>query len=206
MWENLTKDPLIRMMLVVFIGILAFGIFFNLLTGSNGMAGYAGGMGGGEHMGNMGGYGYSFGNMIGGLLMLLINILVIVLVIAVVAGIVVWAKNTFGKVSMPTYVKTMSNDPFIRTITIITAAVIGLMLVMALFNGFASPGYMGMGSFGVSGILVLLIKLLTFVLTISLVVAAFIYIREQYDKKGTGYGENDVKEPYNSDINRTGDK
>lgn len=220
MWENLTKDPLIRMMLVVFIGILTFGIFFNLLIGNNGMTGYAGSMGGGEHtgnMGSMGGSGYPFGNMIGGLLMLLINILVIVLVISVVAGIVIWAKNTFYKGNMPPFAQTMRNDPFIRTISIITAAVIGLMLVMALFNGFASPGYIGMGgTFGVSSILVLLIKLLIFVLTISLLVAAFIYIREQYDRKGTGYGENDMnlggttttadKEPYNSDINRTGDK
>ncbi len=194
MWENILKDPFMKVILVVFIGILAFGILFSLVGGNTymgGMSNYNGAMSGGGHMGLASGF--NFGGIITGLLMLLINILILVLVIAVVAGIIVWVKNNMLAGNNAKLAQMFNNDPVLRTAIIITAAVVGLVLIFALLNGFmgngmiGQPGYgmhsPGYGvSFGITGLIMSLIRVLMFILVVSLIIAAIVYIRDQYNK------------------------
>ena len=184
------NDPILRTILVVFIGVLAFGLLFNLFTGGGTTMG-------GEHMGNMGtagGYGYSFGGLIGGLLLLLVKLLMVVLVVAVVVGIIVWIKNNFFQNTNSQFMQSINKDPILKTISVVTLVIIGIVLLFALFGSFSQygMGYGGqMGGYGynsgfnstnsIAGLLALLVKVLMFVLVISLILAVAAYLKKQYD-------------------------
>lgn len=182
------NDLLLRTVLAVFIGVLAFCLLFNLFTGGGNTMG-------GEHMGNMGtagGYGYSFGGLFGGLLLLLVKLLMVVLVVAVVIGIFIWIKKNFFQNANSKFIQSINNDPILKTISVVTLAIIGIVLLLALFNGFGQTG-MGYGgqmggygygfnaSYGIAGILTILIKVLSFVLVVSLILAIAAYIKKQVD-------------------------
>ncbi|MFZ5353708.1 MAG: hypothetical protein ACOZCL_13440 [Bacillota bacterium] len=158
------------------------------MFGMNGGYGY---MNTGGHMGNAGGFNY--GSLINGLLMLLVNIIILVLVIAVIAGIIVWVRNNMLTMNNSKVMQTFTNDPVIRVAIIITTAVIGFVLLFALLNNFMGTGmggFSGYGmhnnginmSFGVTGLIMALVRVLMFLLVVSLVIAAMIYIRDQYNK------------------------
>lgn len=182
------NNPLLRTLLVVVIGILAFGLLFNSFTGGEEAMG-------GEHMGNTGnmamngGYGNSLGGLVGVLLALLVKILMIVLVVAIVVGIIVWIRNTFFQNTNSKFVQSIKNDPLLKTISVVTLAIIGIVFIFALLGSFSQSG-MGYGSnignfnFGVSiaGLLTLLAKVLMFVLVVSLILATATYLKKQYDQ------------------------
>ncbi|MCX8131820.1 MAG: hypothetical protein N3I35_17205 [Clostridia bacterium] len=150
-----------------------------------------------DHMGGMAGtgYGYSIDTLLGGFLMLLIKLLLAVLIIAVVVGIVMWIKNIFLKDSTggTQFFQSIKNDPVLKTISIITIAVLGIILLFALLGSFGGVGVRyGMEShvgryggfspvFSVAGLLSLLIRVLTFILVISLILALLGYLKKQYD-------------------------
>lgn len=181
------NDSILRTILVVFIGILAFCLLFNLFTGGGTT------MDGG-HMGNMGASGgLSFGGLIGGLLLLLVKILMIVLVVAVLIGIFVWIKNNFFQNSSSSqFLQSINKDPILKTVSIVTVVIIGIVLLFALFNSFSQSG-MGFGGqmganiigfnpmYSIAGLLTLLSKVLMFILVVSLIMAAVAYIKKQYD-------------------------
>lgn len=147
-------------------------------------------------MGNMGSAGgnISFGGLIGGLLVLLVKLLLVVLVIAVVVGIFVWIKNNFFQNKNSQFMQSISKDPILKTISVVTLVIIGIVLLFALFNNFGQSGmvyggYMGSNSFSfgfnptysIAGLLTLLAKVLMFVLVVSLILALVAYLKKQYD-------------------------
>lgn len=183
------NNPLLRTLLVVFIGMIAFELLFNSFTGGTET------MGGGEEMGNMGmngGYGSSLGGLITGLLALLVKILMIVLVIAVIVGIIVWIRNSFFQNTNSKFVQSMKNDPILKTISVVTLTIIGIILIFALIGNFTqtSNGYGMHFSYGtgysasssLAGLLTLLTKVLMFVLVVSLILGVASYLKNQYDQ------------------------
>lgn len=177
------RDPLIRAMIVIIVGTIAFGLLFSLFNG-------------GGNMDNMGGSGYSSLSVsLGGLLVLLVKLLLVVLVIAVVVGVVIWIKNSFFKNSSSKFIQSISNDPILKTVSLVILGIIGLVILMAVLGSFTNTG-MGYGynggsmyggaaglatSLNIAGIMSLLIKVLSFVLVISLILALAAYIKKQFD-------------------------
>ncbi|MFZ5986449.1 MAG: hypothetical protein ACOYWZ_04895 [Bacillota bacterium] len=153
-----------------------------------------------DHMGNMSGmsgYGTSLDTFLGGLLILLVKLLMVALVIAVIIGIGVWIKNTFFKnANTSELLRAVNNDPILKTVSVITIAVIGVIFLLALLGSITGPGFGWGGSFGghsgmiggfstqlsIAGLLNLLMKVLTFVLVASLIMALAAYIKKQIDQ------------------------
>ncbi len=187
MWENLKNDPFFRVVMVAVIGILAFGLLFNLFSGQGGFLGFggypSGGMMAGEgHMGSGSGYGLTYGSLISWLLALLIKLLIFILVVAVVLGIFTWFRSFIAKDSNAPWLQSIKSDPFLRTISVITLAILGLVLVSGIFGsvtGYGMGGYNPM--YGIAGLLAALIRLLSYILVISLIVAAVMYTKKQYE-------------------------
>ena len=186
MTKGYMGDPLVRIMLVIILGTIALGLLFSMLTGGGTM----------DHMGGMGGYGYggSLDTFLGGLLILLVKLLLVVLVIAVVVGIAAWIWNTFFKNTNLQFVQAIKNDPVLKTISTVTLAIIGIVLLFALLGSLTGAGagvssgihgYGAMGGFNpalsIAGLLNLLIKVLSFVLVISLILALLAFLKKQYD-------------------------
>ena len=152
------------------------------------------------NMGSMNGYGYSGYSLNGFLLsslVLLVKLLIVVLVIAVIVGIDMWVKNNFFRNYDAQIFSAIKNDPIIKTVTVITLAVLGLILLICLISNFTNQG-MGYGIYGgqmggyvsifsIYWILALLIKALSFVLVVSLICALAAYVKKQYD---AGYFKN----------------
>jgi len=188
--DELKNNPVIRVLLIVIVGTIAFGLLFNLLTGGGNMDHMGG-------MGSMGSYGTSIDTFLGGLLILLVKLLMVVLVIAVIIGIGIWIKNTFFKnANTGQFLQTINNDPILKTVSVITIAVIGVILLLALLGSLTGSGF-GMGggigghggmaggfsaTLSIAGLLSLLIKVLSFVLVVSLILALAAYIKKQYDQ------------------------
>lgn len=173
------NDPLLRTILVVLIGILAFGILFNSFSGGVGTMG-------GENMGNTGSYGISFENLITGLVALMVRILVVVLVIALMVGLLVWINRNFLQNTNSQFVQSIKNNPILKTVTAVTLVIVGIVLLLALLSSFERPWY-GFGTgfnpvYSIAGLITLLIQILTFVLVISLMLAVASYLKSQYER------------------------
>lgn len=192
MWDEVRNDPFLRTVAIIIIGVLVFGLLFNTMpgTGAMSMAGE------GEHMSRNAGYGYSLGSIIGWLLMMLIRILLIVLIAAVLIGAFIWIRNMFFRDNNSAFARALNNDPMLKTVVLITFSIIGLVILFSLFNSFMTPGYggamvqghMGGGygygynpTFGLNWVLMQLIRVLTYVLIISLIIAFAVYLKNQYD-------------------------
>lgn len=186
------NNPLLRAILVFVIGIVAFELLFNSFTGG------AESMGDHMDMGSMssgGGYGYTLNGLVSGLLILLVKILMVLLVAAVIVGVFVWLKNNFFKNMNFNIMQSIKNDPILKTISVVTLAIIGIILVFALlgsFNqtGMGFSGHAGNYTFGfgynsmysITGLLMILVKVLMFILIVSLILAAVTYLKNQYDQ------------------------
>ncbi|MCX8125379.1 MAG: hypothetical protein N3F66_14620, partial [Spirochaetes bacterium] len=101
-----------------------------------------------DNMGMSGGYGFSLGGLIGGLLTLLVKLLMVALIIAVIVGIIVWVRNNFFQNTNSKLMQSIKNDPILKTITVVTLAIIGIVLIFALLGSFSQPGMMFGGSMG----------------------------------------------------------
>jgi uncharacterized membrane protein len=203
MTGDFRNDPILRTLLVVLIGVLGFGLVFNLFTGGGTNMG-------GEHMG---GYGYSIGGLLGGLMIFLIKLFMIVLVLAILGSIFVWFKNNFFANRESKLIQSINNDPLLKMITIITALTFGLVLVFALLNNFGMSGigilgnanYQGGHTFSagnsITGLLTLLMQVLSFVFVISLIMAFVAYVKSQHEQgtlnifKGNNTQENKMLQP-----------
>lgn len=182
--QNTEKDPLVRALLVIIFGTIAFGLLFNLFTGGGNMEHMSTGMG--TMSGN------SLDSFLAGLLILLVKLLIVILVIAVIIGIVMWIKNNFFKNTNLQFMQIIKNDPILKAVTAITVAILGIILVLSLISGISGQGMMGygisvgtMGGFNstlsIYGLLSLLIKVLSFVLIISLILSLLAFLKKQYD-------------------------
>ncbi|MGE5416505.1 MAG: hypothetical protein ACM3UZ_07070 [Acidobacteriota bacterium] len=142
-----------------------------------------------EHMAGYGyGYGFSGSGLLGWLLIFLTKVLMVVLVLAVIVGVVIWIKNSFFKGNSQ-LMQSLNNDPVMKTISVITIAILGIVLISAVFSGLSQPGFgsgFGMGygynpALSLVGLLMLLVKVLVFVLVVSLILAGAAYLKNQYD-------------------------
>jgi cell division protein FtsL len=206
---NFKNNPLLRAVLVFAIGIFAFELLFSSFTGGGDT------MGGHMDMGSSsmnGSYG-SFSGLISGLLILLVKILMVLLIAAVIVGVFVWVRNNFFKNSNFNIVQSIKNDPILKTISVITIAIIGIVLIFALLGSFGQNqiGFSGqMGNYGfsfgynpiysIAGLLLILVKVLMFILVVSLILAAITYLKNQYDKGNLSFLSNQTQSK-NSTIN-----
>ncbi|HVI42967.1 MAG TPA: hypothetical protein VM577_20360, partial [Anaerovoracaceae bacterium] len=130
--------------------------------------------------------GYSLNSFLIGFLVLLIKLLMVILVIAVIVGIVMWVKNNFFNNHDSQILATIKHDPIIKSVVVITLAVLGIILIICLLSNFTNQdlvsgaygGQMGgyLSTFSIYGMLSLLIKVLSFVLVISLICALIAYV------------------------------
>jgi magnesium-transporting ATPase (P-type) len=191
MWDELRNDPFLRTISVLVIGILLFGLLFNTTAGGSSM------MGSGEDMSRGNGYGYSFNSIIGGLLLVLIKILFIVLIGAVLIAAFVWIRNMFFRDNNSAMARAINNDPLLKTVVFATLGIIALFILFGLIGSFNSTGYMGgmspnqmnggyangyNANLGIAWLLMMLIRVLSYILIISLAIALAIYLKSQYDK------------------------
>lgn len=144
----------------------------------------------------MEGYNYSLGGTLGALLYLIIKLLIVVLAVVVVLGVIVWVRDNLFKNDSSKIVREIKNDPLLKAVSVITLAIVGIVFLFAIMNGFLNPGvstnmsmgmehqgvYMGYNpSYGIAGVLFLLIRVLMFILVISLVLAGLIYLKDLYE-------------------------
>lgn len=195
--DTLRNDPILRAILVVFIGLLVFGFLFGFNFGGTGGGGMAGHHGGGMDAGYAGGSSL-FGSLIFGLITFTIKILTLVLVFALIAGVIAgirrfmsqqdgWAKTS------PT-MNAINQDPLLKTIMLIVAGVFAFYLIMGLFNSMnffsMGPSYMYSPYNSLFALLGFLIKLLVIAFIISIVFALVQYIKAQIldskPQEGTG--------------------
>jgi hypothetical protein len=184
MWEKIKKDPLIKTIVVVLIGVLAFGFAFHIMFGAGGSS---------MEEGAMMGSGYSLSNTLENM----IGILIKVVIIGLLIGIIVWifrsiAKQTGEHTDRLTWIK---EDPIIRNTLIIIGAVIVIILGFGFLKGTISSGSGeemitgGMAystsylSLNLTSILSLILKVLIFILLISLVYGVVMYIKGNYMNK-----------------------
>jgi|GEM_PF-4285789 len=88
--EDLRRDPLLRTLAIVLVAVLAFVLFYSLLSGQTGAVGYGSHTGAGHYgMNGQMAFGYGYGSGSGfsltGLLLLVIKILFVFLIIGLVA-------------------------------------------------------------------------------------------------------------------------
>jgi len=194
------NNPLLRAILVFVIGIVAFELLFNSFTGGEKSMGEHSDM---ASMSSGGGYGYTLNGLISGLLVLLVKILMVLLVAAVIVGVFIWLKNNFFKNTNFNIMQSIKKDPLLKTISVVTLAIIGIVLVSALlgsFNqtGMGVSGHAGNFSFGfgynsmysITGLLMILVKVLMFILVVSLILAAVTYLKNQYDQGNLNFFNN----------------
>lgn len=141
---------------------------------------------------DMGTYGYSLGSTLSTLLYVVVKVLIIVLAVVVVLGVIVWIRDNLFKNDSSKIVQTIKSDPLLKAVSVITLSVVGLVVLFAVMNTMMSPGS-NTGGFqgnmnasynpvmGIQGILIMLIRVLMFILVISLALAAFMYVKGLYE-------------------------
>lgn len=212
-------NSIIKFLVTIILGTIAFQLLLNIFTG------------GGSNMNdmysrNMMGYGY--GNSVNGflsaLLVFLIKFLMIVLVIAILVGFIMWIKNTFFKDANFNFIHVVQTDPILKTTIGIVGGVLGILLVVWLFNNLINPsvgynmgnmnsgintmdgygmmnGYNGFNtSQGFGGLLSLLIQVLYFVLISSLILGVFAFLKKQYDAGAFSISKSATKQDTMSSI------
>ena len=137
---------------------------------------------------DMGAYGYSLGTTLSTLLYVVVKVLIIVLAVVVVLGVIVWIRDNLFKNDSSKMIQTIKSDPLLKAVSVITLAVVGLVVLFAVLNSIMNPvRYQGNmnASFNplmsIEGILILLIRVLMFVLVTSLALAAFMYVKCLYE-------------------------
>lgn len=145
---------------------------------------------------NMGGIGYSLGGTLGILLYIIIKLLIIVLAVVVVLGVFGWVRDNFLRNKDSKLFKDINKDPVLKAVSVITLAIVGLTLLFALLHSILAPGmnanlgmsrvhggfYMGYNpSYGIEGVLIILIRVFMYILVISLLLAAIMYLKNLYE-------------------------
>ncbi len=219
MTRTTKNDPIIRMLLIIIMGTIAFSLLFNIFIGGGSSMG-------GHYAGNIGGSAFSIDALLAGVLVLLVKLLLGVLVIAVIVGVIMWLKETFFKnTNINTNVlKSVNDDPILKTVVGITAAIIGIVVVFTLLQNFLNPsmrygftgygvsinGSMGYGmgisnpTLAVTGLLTLLIQVLSFVLVVALILGVIAYLKKQFDAGIFNYQRvvsNEVSHKANNGVN-----
>ncbi|MDF2907611.1 MAG: hypothetical protein K0R34_2932 [Herbinix sp.] len=139
-------------------------------------------------MGDMGSQsmmGYaSYDGFLAGLLGLLIKILFIILIISILVGVTQWIKkNFFVNVNLKQYI---NQNPVTKLIVGTIAVIFILFLLMYFLSYLSGGGYgygmgsmAGFGTFNIFGIIVFILKLLTFFFVITFIVSLIAYLMKQ---------------------------
>lgn len=182
MWETIKNDPVLKSITILVLGVLSFGLAFNIMFGRN-----TGGMEAGMDMGG----GYSLSNTLAYILSISIKLLLIGLVIAAIILLVKVIKryliegNEF-KMFESIKVEEIKKDPVLKTALIAIAAVLGLVLITIIFNSVFSPygysrsyGMLTNGYISPQGNIARIFgKLLLYVSVIGVLVSLIAYVRQ----------------------------
>jgi hypothetical protein len=187
MWETIKNDPILKSITILVLGVLSFGLAFNIMFGRN-----TGGMEGGMDMGG----GYSLANTLAYILSISIKLLFIGLVIAAIVLLIKLVKRyliegTEFKMFESFKVEEIKKDPILKTGLIAVATVLVLGLIVIIFNSVFSPyngyGAMGRNYYGIAtngyispmgNTAVIFGKLLLAVSIIGLIVSLVAYARQ----------------------------
>lgn len=186
MWDTIKKDSLIKTIVVVLIGILAFGFAFNIMFGSGGSS---------MEEGSMMGGGYSLSNT----LEYIIALLVKVVIIGLLLGSIIWIFRSITKQTGSTQTDRFAwlrEDPIIRNTLIIIGVVAVLMFGFWFLRGFFAPRsreeMMSGGvaystsviQFSYASLFSFILKVLIFILILTLAYGILMYIKENYKNIG----------------------
>lgn len=141
---------------------------------------------------NMRGYDFSLGSTIGAMLYIIIKLLIVVLAVIVVLGVIAWVRENLFKNDSLKIVRDIKSDPLLKTVSIITLVIVGIAFFFSLIHNVLSAsmnmgmgyqgGYMGYNpTFRIAEVLFLLIRVLMFILVISLVLAGVTYLKDLYE-------------------------
>ena len=179
MWETIKKDPLIKTIVVVLIGVLAFGFAFNIMFGAGGSS---------MEEGSMMSAGYSLSNTLENIIDLLIKITII----GMLLGVIVWIYRTIIK--NPSKEKTNSfgwlkEDSIINNALVITGVVIvavfGFSFIRRLtssgnYNEVMDEGTRYYTTFDFTSLFAFLLRALIFILLIIFTYVIVMYFKENY--------------------------
>jgi len=136
--------------------------------------------------------GYGISGLVGGLLIFITKILMVVLVLSLVAGLLSSLRKYFLKDGQESKIcQAISQNPTLKVATVVTAVVLGLLLVMALFCslGMGGMGYGFNPMFSIAWLIVVIIKILMLVAVISLA-APLVFNTEQQNEEQQKAQEN----------------
>lgn len=188
MWDSIKEDPILKTIIVIILGVLAFGFAFNVMFGSN-----SSGM---ESAGMMGGGSYSLGNTLSLTLSLLIKIALIVIVVgAIIAGIKYFKKYVIDETKF-TAPDLSDKKTLYKYVLYGVGTLLVLVVISSLMNGTSSSnvaagtmqntGYYAANTgsrLSILSILVFFSKTLLFISTAGLLVAVFMYLKNEYLNK-----------------------
>jgi cbb3-type cytochrome oxidase subunit 3 len=196
-WDTIKKDSLIKTIVVVLLGILAFGFAFHVMFGSGGSS---------MEEGSMMNSGYSLSNTLENIIELLIKVVIIGLLI----GVLVWLFRTITKKTASEQSEGLSKlkeDPIIKNALIIIGVVVVLLFSFWYLKGFTSTGSgeemmtssstyatSTFLSFNLTSLFTFILKALIFILLITLGYGVVMYFKENYKNVST------TKEPETSNI------
>lgn len=198
MWETIKKDPIIKTIVVILLGVLAFGFAFNIMFGAGSTS---------MENSSMMSAGYSLGNTLENIIGLLIKIVII----ALLTGVIVWIFRVILKQSgtgQANHFVWMQEDPIIRNALIIIGMVIILLFGFSFLRGFIPTGrgeemmssgtsYMAFNtSYHFTSLFALLLKILIFILFLSLGYGLVMYLKEnnKFVNSGTATDATKTKE------------
>lgn len=143
MWETIKNDPVLKSITILVLGVLSFGLAFNIMFGRN-----TGGMEGGMDMGG----GYSLANTLSYILAISVKLLFIGLVIAAIILLIKLVKRYLIegnelKMFESNKFEEIKKDPVLKTGLIVIGTVLVLGLMIMIFNAVFSP-YNGYGAMG----------------------------------------------------------
>jgi len=186
MGNQTNNDPILRVFMVVFLGLLVFGFLFGFNFGGTGQASL------GHHGGGAAGGGYYFGNLIAGLISFLVNVLTLVLVFALLAGLFISIKKFLDTQkslmeTSPSKVKetrsqvmdAVHQDPVLKTLLMVIVGIAGFYFIIAVFRSFDAVGNGFSPHYMLFTLVGFLLKLLMIGLVVALVMALVQYLKSQ---------------------------
>lgn len=181
MGNDAKVDPILRVVLVVFAGLLVFSFLFGTNFGGTGQVS-------GHHgAAAAGGGGYYFGGVVAGLVSFLINILLLVLVFALIAGLVMGVRKLINNCKTDStfqncqVMNVVNQDPVLRVLLMAVVGIFALYIIAGIFRSLEFGVGYGFTPYSILFVLLgFLLKLLMLGLVVSLTVALVQYLKAQF--------------------------
>lgn len=189
----MNKEPAFRIFVIIVLGIILFQMIFRLITGGTDMDNSISSF-------TMGNTKSSLDSLVTGLIVLLVKFLIVALLISILLCVCIWLKKNF--LQNLNLSLTFKQNPMFKSILSITAMIIGLILLIYVYNYMINPSvnysnYMTnsysmtgtnvggfSGALGITGVLTFLVKVLTYVFVISLIISLMAFLKNQIDISG----------------------